>query len=164
MWQGRVLTLHTVTEKSAPMTTLPSVHAVPGLGLEGDRYATNRGTYSDKPEEGRQVTLFEHETLEALDRDLGIVLAPEQTRRNIITRGVPLNHLVGRQFLVGEVLLEGMRLSTPCRYLEDLLGIKGLFKALLHRSGLNCRIVSEGDIRVGDTIRDSSDSRESGGD
>ena len=113
--------------------------------------------YSNKPEEGRQVTLFEQETLEALRRDHGIALEPRETRRNVITRGIPLNHLVGRRFLVGDVLLEGMRLNTPCRYLEDLLGIEGLFKALIHRSGLNCRILTEGEIRVGDTVRPVED-------
>ena len=153
MWQGTVESLHIVAEKSQPMTTVETIHAIPGRGLEGDRYANGKGTYSNKLEEGRQVTLFEQETLEALHRDHGIALEPRETRRNVITRGVPLNHLVGQRFLVSDVLLEGMRLNKPCRYLEDLLGIKGLFKALIHRSGLNCRILTEGEIRVGHTVR-----------
>jgi len=157
MWRGTVESLHIVAEKSQPMATVETIRAVPGRGLEGDRYANGKGTYSNKPEEGRQVTLFEQETLEALRRDHGIALKPRETRRNVITRGMPLNHLVGRRFLVGDVLLEGMRLNTPCRYLEDLLGIKGLFKALIHRSGLNCRILTEGEIRVGDTVRPVED-------
>lgn len=153
MWQGSVVSLHIVAEKSAPMDTVETVHAIPGTGLEGDRYANGRGTYSEYPEDGRQVTLFEQETLEALRRDMGISLEPDQTRRNIITNGVPLNHLVGQKFLVGAVLLEGTRLNAPCQYYQDLLGIKGLFKALIHRSGLNCRILSEGKSHVGDLIR-----------
>lgn len=153
MWRGSVESLHIAPDKSRPMTTVEAVRATAGRGLEGDRYAIGKGTYSNKPEEGRQVTLFEHETLEALRRDHGIVLEPQQTRRNVITRGVPLNHLVGRQFLIGDVRVEGMRLNTPCQYLETLLGIKGLFKALIHRSGLNCRILSDGEIRVGDVVQ-----------
>lgn len=157
MWQGTVESLHIVAEKSLPMATVEMIRAVSGEGLEGDRYATGKGFYSTKPEQGRQVTLFEQETLEALRRDHGIVLEPHQTRRNVITRAVALNHLVGRRFLVGGVLLEGTRLSTPCQYLEDLLGIKSLFKALMHRSGLNCRILTGGDIHRGDRIQPVED-------
>lgn len=157
MWQGIVKSLHIVSEKSQPMMTVETIRAIPGQGLEGDRYATGKGTYSDRPEEGRQVTLLEQESLEALRRDFNITLGPDETRRNIITQGVPLNHLVGRQFLVGSVLLEGTRLNVPCQYLEDLLGIKRLFKSLIHRSGLNCRILSEGEISVGDTVQPAAD-------
>ncbi|MFQ5765870.1 MAG: MOSC domain-containing protein [Rhodospirillales bacterium] len=157
MWQGTVESLHVATEKSAPMATVENVHAVPGRGLEGDRYFLGTGTYSDKPEEGRQVTLFESETLEALKRDLDIDLAPHETRRNVLTRSVPLNHLVGRRFLLGGVLVEGTRLNLPCRYLQDLLGIEGLFKGLIHRSGLNCKILTEGTIRAGDVVRPAED-------
>jgi MOSC domain-containing protein YiiM len=157
MWQGNVESLHIVAEKSQPMATVEAVQAVAGQGLDGDRYATGKGTYSEFPEEGRQITLFEQETLEALRRDHNITLEPHQTRRNVITRGVPLNHLVGRQFLVGAVLLEGTRLNKPCQYFEDLLGIKSLFKSLIHRSGLNCRILTGGEIRVGDSIRPAAD-------
>jgi MOSC domain-containing protein YiiM len=157
MWQGIVESLHIVAEKSQPMTTVETIRAIPGIGLEGDRYATGKGTYSDWPEDGRQVTLLEQETLEALRRDLKITLEPHETRRNIITQGVPLNHLVGARFLVGSVLLEGTRLNLPCQYFQDLLGIKGLFKSLIHRSGLNCRILNEGEISVGDLVQPSKD-------
>ena len=153
MWRGRVESLHIVAEKSLPMETLETVRAIPGVGLEGDRYATGRGTYSEFPEDGRQITLFEQESLEAIRRDFSITLEPHQTRRNIITQDVPLNHLVGQKLLVGDVLLEGTRLNAPCQYFEDLLGIKSLFKALIHRSGLNCRILTGGECRVGDIIR-----------
>jgi MOSC domain-containing protein YiiM len=157
MWQGTVESLHIVSEKSQPMVTVESIRAIPGIGLEGDRYATGKGTYSNRPEDGRQVTLLEQETLEAIRRDLNITLEPHETRRNIITQGVPLNHLVGNRFLVGSVLLEGTRLNVPCQYFEDLLGIKGLFKSLIHRSGLNCRILNEGEIRVGDSVQPAKD-------
>ena len=86
MWQGTVESLHIVAEKSHPMTTVETIHAIPGRGLEGDRYANGKGTYSNKLGEGRQVTLFEQETLEALHRDHGIALEPCETRRNVITR------------------------------------------------------------------------------
>jgi MOSC domain-containing protein YiiM len=97
------------------------------------------------------VTLIETETLEALQRDHGIVLAPDQHRRNLTTEGVPLNHLVGRRFRVGSVLLQGGRLNTPCRYLDMITGLT-VCDLMVHRSGLNARILEAGEIRPGDPI------------
>ena len=153
MWEGRVLSLHSCAEKSEPLGSKDQLVCTAGVGIEGDRYALGTGTYSGKPEIGRQITLIETEALEALARDWDITLKPEETRRNVVTEGAALNHLVGRQFQIGDdVVLEGMRLNVPCKYLEDLLGIKSLFKALINRSGLNCRIVTGGTIQGGDAI------------
>lgn len=149
---GVLLAIHIAPEASAPMVEMDAARLVEGVGIEGDRYATARGTYSHKPAPDRQVTLIEMETLDALSRDHGIELPPHETRRNLTTGGVPLNHLVGREFRVGEVVLLGGRLNVPCQYLEDLLG-KKVFKPLIHRSGLNCLIVKGGTIRPGDSIR-----------
>lgn len=149
---GALLAIHIAPEASAPMEERDAARLIEGVGIEGDRYATARGTYSHKPHADRQVTLIEIETLDALARDHGIALAPHETRRNLTTAGVPLSHLVGRQFRIGEVVLVGGRLNVPCQYLEDLLG-KRVFKPLIHRSGLNCRIVKGGTIRPGETIR-----------
>jgi MOSC domain-containing protein YiiM len=125
-------------------------------GIEGDRYMIGReeGIYSGKPEEGRQITLFEIETLIALKRDAGIDLEPEEHRRNVTTEGVPLTHLVGKQFCLGEVLLEATRLSIPCRHIEEVTG-KSIFDPLINRSGLNCKILKGGTIRVGDMVRNA---------
>ena len=133
------------------MRALAEARLVPGIGVEGDRYATRSGTYSNRHSVDREVTLIEFETLEALARDHGIELAPQEHRRNLTTRGVPLNHLVGRYFKVGDCVLHGERLNLPCLYLEDLLG-KKVFKPLINRSGLNCRIEQGGTIRLGATI------------
>ncbi|MGT2512265.1 MOSC domain-containing protein [Cupriavidus basilensis] len=136
------------------MKSFPQLTLTAGKGIEGDRYmiGSEAGFYSHKPEEGRQVTLFEMETLAALYRDAKITLLPEEHRRNVTVEGVPLNHLVGRQFWLGETLLEATRLSTPCRHLEEILG-KTVFDSLINRSGLNCKIVAGGVVRVGDTVR-----------
>lgn len=151
MWQGRVLHLHTAPEGGAPMQAHTRIKAVAGRGLDGDRYATGRGKYSDIPDI-REVTLIEVETLEALARDHATDLAPVEHRRNITVRDVPLNHLVGRTFWVGDVQLRGGRLNTPCRYLDLLLG-RAVCDLLTHRSGLNCEIISCGTIGVDDVVR-----------
>jgi MOSC domain-containing protein YiiM len=150
-WRGRLIAAHIAEQASMEMEELAAAHMIAGVGIEGDRYATGRGTYSYKPHEDRQCTLIEMETLEGLRRDHGLDLAPHESRRNLTTQGVPLNHLVGRHFKVGEVVLFGGRLNVPCKYLDDLLG-RPLFNPLLNRSGLNCRIIQGGTIRPGDVI------------
>ena len=150
-WIGELLHVHVATEASAPMRALTEARLVAGTGIEGDRYATRTGTYSSRHHIDRQVTLIEFETLAALARDHGIELGVHEHRRNLTTRGVPLNHLVGRYFRVGKCVLYGGRLNVPCRYLEDLLG-KKVFKPLINRSGLNCRVVVGGTLRPGAQI------------
>jgi MOSC domain-containing protein YiiM len=98
--------------------------------------------------------LFELETLVALKRDAGIDLGPEEHRRNVTVEGVPLNHLVGRHFWLGETLLEGTRLVEPCRHLEKITG-KAISKHLINRSGLYCKILQGGIVRVGDVVRNA---------
>lgn len=151
-WQGWLEHICIAEQASAEMEELEQARLIAGVGVEGDRYATGKGYYSYRPHADRQVTLIEIETLEGLKRDHGLSLAPQESRRNLTTRGVPLNHLVGRHFRVGEVLLYGGRLNVPCDYLDKLLD-RPLFNHLLNRSGLNCRIIEGGTIRRGDAIR-----------
>src|SRR5882757_2433281 len=98
-WAGFVRFLHLTPRAFLPMRSMQELTLVAGRGIEGDRYMIGReeGFYSHKPEEGRQVTLFELETLVALKRDANIELAPEEHRRNVTVEGVPLTHLVGRR-------------------------------------------------------------------
>ena len=150
-WQGELLQIHVASNAAAPMDALPEARLVAGVGIEGDRYATRLGTYSKKHHLDRQVTLIEVEVLETLARDHSIELAPHEHRRNLTTRGVPLSHLVGQYFRIGDCVLYGGRLNVPCLYLENLIA-KKVFKPLLNRSGLNCRIVIGGIIRTHERI------------
>jgi MOSC domain-containing protein YiiM len=148
MWQGLVEGIYVAPEASKPLVEVGAVRAERGRGLQGDRYFLHVGTYSNHPGTGREVTLIEGEALEALQRELGIELAPGASRRNVVTR----NHLVGKRFRVGEVLLEGSRLCEPCTHLEGLTQ-KGVLAGLLHRGGLRTVIVEEGTMRRGDIVR-----------
>ncbi len=152
IFRGKIEYLHLCPRAFLPMRSVSSLHLIAGQGIEGDRYSLSSGFYSHKPEEGRQVTLFEIETLEALKRDHNIDFAPHEHRRNITVRGVPLNHLVGKRFWVGQVLLESTRLSTPCKHLEEITG-KPVFDPLINRSGLNCKILQGGIVHLNDIIR-----------
>lgn len=156
-WRGVLEHIHTTAGASQPMVERAEVELVAGLGIADDRYALRTGTYSPRHHIDRQITLIEAETLEALARDRGLTLAPEEHRRNLTTRGVALNHLVGRYFSIGPspegggAVLYGGRLNVPCRYLEELLG-RPVFRPLIHRSGLNARVVVGGTIRPGAPI------------
>jgi GrpB-like predicted nucleotidyltransferase (UPF0157 family) len=149
-WRGVVERIYIGTEATGPMTERWQVRALEGKGLEGDRYAEGRGTFSNKPATGRHVTLIEAEALEAVAKTKQIGL--DVTRRNIVTRGVPLNHLVDTDFTVGEVVLRGMRLCEPCNHLCQLAGDDELKPAFLHRGGLRAEIVTGGTIHVKDVV------------
>jgi len=152
MWQGSVVSIHVTPAAGQPMESVPEARALAGRGLEGDRYALGIGYYSTSPSPGgRELTLIETETLEALSA-LGVKLSAAETRRNVATSGVPLNHLVGREFWIGEVRLRGTRLCEPCKYLEGLTQA-GAMGALIHRGGLRAQILHDGLIRVGDTVK-----------
>ena len=152
MFTGEVVTIHVAPEEGASMQSLDSVRAIAGQGLVGDRYHDGSGTYSERESPGRQVTLIEAEALEAIEREQGITLAPGESRRNVTTRGVALNHLVGREFTVGDVRLRGIKLCEPCGYLQRTLGVDQLVQVLAHRCGLNAEILTDGEIRIGDKV------------
>jgi len=135
-------------------TVLPErigeAHAIPGVGLDGDRYARKQGTFF-KPLPDHELTLIEAESIEAAARDYAVELTPAECRRNLVTRGVPLNHLVGREFQIGDIRLRGIRLCEPCNHLQQLTG-KPVIKSLLHRGGLRAQILTEGTIREGNPV------------
>jgi MOSC domain-containing protein YiiM len=151
MYQGQLLAIYITDRKGAKLKRVEQVEAVPGQGLRGDRYFLEEGTLSSRGSPDQEVTLVEIESLEALSRDHGISLEPAQARRNLVTRGVPLNHLVGQEFAIGEVLLRGLRLCEPCNHLESLT-LPGVKKALCHRGGLRAQVVRGGIVRTGDII------------
>jgi MOSC domain-containing protein YiiM len=133
------------------LLAVQEVRAVAGHGLEGDRKFRRKGLKPEKDGPDRELTLIESEAIEAACREYGIELAPIEARRNVVTQGVALNHLVGRRFRVGEVLLQGIRLCEPCGHLESLTR-KGVLESLIHRGGLRAQIIEGGPIRLGDQI------------
>ena len=153
LWQGEVVSISIAPAARASMVSVREVGAVAGRGLEGDRYFYQTGTYAHKPGPDREVTLIAHEAIEAFEREFGAQLNAGDARRNIVTRDVPLNDLVGREFRVGEVLLRGIRLCEPCAHLAQLTGQK-VVPGLVHSGGLRAQILTNGTIHVGDLIRE----------
>ncbi len=149
---GSVESIHIAIAAEAAMRGVAEITAIAGVGLEGDRYASCTGSFSAKPKPGRQITLIEAEAIEALEHELNLVLAPGDTRRNLVTRGVALNHLVGREFKVGGVCLRGYELCEPCSDLARMTGKAQILPGLVHRGGLRAEILEGGVIRVGDPV------------
>ncbi len=150
MFEGKVVSINITPSAEEPMQTVEEVRAIPGRGLEGDRYFDNKGR---APEPRRELTLIEAEAIEAMKRELDVDYALSNSRRNVVTRGVPLNHLVGKEFWVGEVKARGIMLCEPCAHLQRLT-IKQVLPGLVHRGGLRAQILTEGTIRVGATIKE----------
>lgn len=149
-WVGEVAGVFIASGEGRPMQSRQEVSAEVGRGLAGDRYYDDAGNFKDGTRKS-EVTLIESEALEAIKREHDIDFGAHENRRNIVTRGVPLNHLVGQTFSVGSTVLEGLRLAEPCEYLEKLTG-KPVRKPLVHRGGLRAKIIKGGPIRVGDKI------------
>jgi MOSC domain-containing protein YiiM len=126
------------------------VQVLAGRGLEGDRYARGCGTFSANSGQ-RDVTFIEAEALEQFVRDYGHPLDAAQSRRNLLTRGVRLNDLVGRDFFVGRIPMRGLRLCEPCTHLARLTSAPVL-PGLVHRGGLYAQILQDGELTVGDSI------------
>jgi MOSC domain-containing protein YiiM len=148
---GSLVAIQIAREAEGQLDSVPEVRAVPGKGLEGDRYFRGEGSFSKNPGGGRQVTLVAAEMLELLRSEHGISLPASETRRNLVTKGVSLNDLVGQVFQVGSVRMKGVRLAEPCNHLERLTKT-GVLKGLVHRAGLRADILDEGVLRVGDPI------------
>ncbi len=149
--RGRVEAIALARAAEAPMALVDEAAARAGRGLEGDRYFDGEGTFSNPDSSGHDLTLIEAEQLEAITLSSGHTPTAEDARRNVVTRGIDLNALVGRRFTVGEVECAGRRLCEPCAHLERLTEV-GLLRALVHQGGLRADVLSDGQIAVGDEI------------
>jgi hypothetical protein len=160
MGTGLVEQIHVAPDSGDPMRERQEVEAVAGRGLRGDRYFEERGLWNFLDEdptrevkEASDVTFIESEALAAVERDAEIEIPSGGHRRNVTTQNVPLNHLVSRTFTIGDVVCEGIQLCEPCGYMQSLVGEPGLSESLVHRGGLNARVVESGQFATGDEVR-----------
>jgi MOSC domain-containing protein YiiM len=152
---GRILALYTASGPGSPMQLRDEVRAVPGRGLEGDRYFTDSGRFSQRRLPGREITeltLIESEVIQYLRLEWGLDVDPADSRRNVVTRGVALNELVGCEFDVGRVRLRAASLCEPCVSLVKSPDHRHLLRALAHKGGLRAQILTEGTIALGDAL------------
>ena len=144
MEAGRVEGIFVGAER-ALLAPVERVRALAGRGLEGNRY------FYDEAPPGRAITLIAAEALDGLRADTGIELPPARSGRNVLTRGIDVNALVGQRFRIGDVECRGVELCEPCKHLESMAQ-PGVLKGLVHRGGLNADILSDGEIAVGDVV------------
>jgi ADP-ribose pyrophosphatase YjhB (NUDIX family) len=147
---GAIEHIHVTSMAGRPMRSRDHAEAVAHAGLEGDRYRHGIGYFRDS-RVSRDLTLIEAEVIDDLARRSGVVLEPGETRRNVTTRGVSLDELVGRSFWLGDVLCRGTSLCEPCRHLEELTG-RSLLRPMIHRGGLRAEILIGGTIHVNDEV------------
>ena len=143
---GRVEGIYIASEHGELPEPVDSVRAHAGRGLEGNRYFFD----GDAPS-GTALTLIAAEAVEAMEREQGISIEPRESRRNVVTRGIDVNGLVGKRFRVGDVECQGIELCEPCAGLQAMTK-PGIIKGLAHRGGLNADILSDGEISVGDAV------------
>jgi hypothetical protein len=154
---GVVVGIYTSEVKAGPMKPLVTAIALPGKGLLGDRYAAKAGTFTPRSDRlrGYDLTLVESEALDRVTFPDGSRLTAPESRRNVVTRGIDLNALVGREFTIGSVRALGQRLCEPCVHLQRLTR-PGVIAGLVHQGGLRADILTGGEIRLGDTIEAAS--------
>jgi MOSC domain-containing protein YiiM len=148
-----VVQILTAASPASPMAARAEVRAVPGCGLEGDRYFAGTGTFAKTPQQpAYELTLIEQEVIEAFARESGLPFTAAHARRNLVTSGIALNDLVGVEFAVGTVRLRGLELCEPCTYLAKT-SFPEVLRGLVHRGGLRAQILTEGMLRPGDVIQ-----------
>jgi MOSC domain-containing protein YiiM len=153
---GTVREIWLTAAAASPMQRVPAGLLVPGVGLDGDRYALGGGTWAQYPDLEKQLTLIDRDDVAAVAAEVGADLSPGDTRRNLVTSGIDLPSLVGRWFAVGDALLFGMKRCPPCTHLERLTGLK-LVKAMVHRGGINAAVFGGGAIGEGAVVRPVTD-------
>jgi len=142
--------IYVTGERDGTPAATDEVAVIEGLGLDGDRYAKGEGSWFKPGKAGQHVTLIEAEVIEAVNA-AGITIDPGRTRRNIVTRGVGLDSLIGRTFRLGTATLVGVRDCPPCTHLEAGT-TPGIKDALENKGGLRADVVESGRVRVGDPI------------
>jgi MOSC domain-containing protein YiiM len=159
MIRPHVTGIYIAPDRGAPMERKQQVRAIAGLGLEGDRYAVQRGSWQPKGGEirdaKRNVTLIAQEGIDTANggRIDSECFSAADTRRNIVIRGMELNELIGQDFVIGTVQLRGVEYATPCRRPSRLSGKRGFATAFYGNGGILCEILTDGIIAMGDDVR-----------
>jgi MOSC domain-containing protein YiiM len=151
---GKVEQINITTKRGGRCAPVDAVEALAGQGLRGDR------NWSDVPRpegEARDITLVSAEALDGMLEEHGIALTPADSRRNVLTRGIDLNALVGKRFTVGGTECVGIELCEPCLRLARLTDERGVLRGLVHRGGLRADIVRSGRIMIGDVVAEAVD-------
>ena len=151
---GKIVKLLISKDPKSTMLSLNQIVLEAGKGIFGDRYYNQEGTFSNKGEiePDRDVTLIEIEKIDALNKEHNLDITAEDLRRNIVVSNCDLNSLVDKEFQIGEVVLKGLRLCEPCKYLSDKLNEKKVLIEMVHKAGLRAQIIKSGSIDLNSQV------------
>ena len=145
-FMGKVLEIGIFENKSNKIVNVSGVEAIKGKGLIGEKH------FKENNNKKCQITLIEIENINHYNKITGTTIPAINFLRNIVTKGIQLNALVGKEFFIGTVKVKAHDLCKPCKYLQESLQQKNTVKELLHTGGLRCEILSSGKICVDDQI------------
>ena len=151
---GKIVKLLISKDPKSAMLNVNQIVLEAGKGIFGDRYYNQEGTFSNKGEiePDRDVTLIEIEKIDALNKEYNLDITAEDLRRNIVVSNCDLNSLVDKEFQIGEVVLKGLRLCEPCKYLSDKLNEKKVLTEMVHKAGLRAQIIKSGSIDLNSQV------------
>jgi MOSC domain-containing protein YiiM len=155
---GVVTGIFTAPESGAACTAYDCRRLLSGVGVEGDRYAIGRGRFSAPGRGGQALTLIAEEAIAAA-RSKGARIDAATARRNVVTRGIELEPLIGGRFVIGTAICRATRLAEPCAHLERLTA-PGVLRAMVHLGGIRADVIGDGEVRVGDAVRPIADTDE----
>ena len=151
---GKIVKLLISKDPKSAMLSLNQIVLEAGKGIFGDRYYNQEGTFSNKGEiqPDRDVTLIEIEKINDLNKEHNLDITAEDFRRNIVVSNCDLNSLVDKEFQIGEVVLKGLRLCEPCKYLSDKLNNEEVLSQMIHKAGLRAQIIKSGSIDLNSQV------------
>ncbi len=151
---GKIAKLLISKDTQSDMLNVNQIVLEIGKGIFGDRYYNQEGTFSNKGEiePDRDVTLIEIEKIDALNKENDLNITAEDFRRNIVVSNCDLNSLVGKEFQIGEVVLKGLRLCEPCKYLSNKLDNEKVLSQMVHKAGLRAQIIKGGSIDLNSQV------------
>ena len=143
---AEVLKLGITANSNQPIKEVNSIEVLTNKGVLGDRH------FQEFNDPYNQLSLIESENIDDYNTRFGLNISYIDFRRNVITKGIQLNDLVGKKLRVGNVELEAIDLCRPCKHLTEVLNQENILKEFLRKGGLRCQILSSSNINVGDKI------------
>jgi len=143
---AEVFKLGITANNNQPIKEVNSIEVMANKGIVGDRH------FHDFNDPYNQISLIESENIDEYNFRFGLAIPYIDFRRNVVTKGIQLNDLIGKKLKVGNVNIEGIELCRPCRHLTEMLNQKNILKEFMRKGGLRCQILSSSNINIGDKI------------
>tara|TARA_B100000003_G_scaffold171993_1_gene159666 strand:- start:105 stop:551 length:447 start_codon:yes stop_codon:yes gene_type:complete len=144
---SKVLKLGITNNNNKKIVEVKSIDVLANKGIVGDRH------FNEYNDPYCQLSLIESENIDYYNTKYGLNIPYTDFRRNVITKGINLNNLIGKKLQIGNVKVEGVDLCRPCKHLTEMLNQENIIKEFLRRGGLRCQILTSSSISIGDKIK-----------